>query len=293
VWRPGDWIDGGPALLDWAAAQGIRTVFVTVPLKDGTAVRAPDLLAAFVRQAGERGVAVYSVDGDPHMVLADELPAVAKRVAAYVAYNAAQPLASRLRGVQFDVEPYLLPDDVLPPSRRDAAYVDMARAIKAAAGDGLKVEFVVPFWWGRNEALLDALAPHADALAVMDYRTDRDQIVDFAIPFLDWASAHGRQARIALEAGSIDPEVQRRYVRTDGAGDLQAVDVGGRQVLVLLRRPLAGASNLYRLQSTRTVDGSATTFHKDKAALLRLLPGLEAEFGAWDGFGGIAVHELR
>ena len=295
VWRPGDWIDGGPALLDWAAAQGIRELFVTVPLKDGSAVRAPDLLAAFVRQAGAKGIKVYSVDGDPHMVLADEVPAVVKRVQAYAAYNAAQPPEARLRGVQFDVEPYLLPDTVLPAARRDAAYVDMARAVKAAAGAALRVEFVVPFWWGRNQALLDALAPHADALAVMDYRTDRDQIVDVAIPFLDWAGAHGRHVRIALEAGPIDPEVQRRYVRAgDGPGDLLAVDVKGRQVLALLRRPLAAKdARLYRLQSTRYIDGGATTFHKDKAALLRLLPGLEAAFGAWDGFGGIAIHELR
>lgn len=295
IWRPGDWIDGGPALLDWAAAQGIRELFITVPLKDGTAVRAPDQLAAFVRQAGDKGIAVHSVDGDPHMVLADEVPAVVKRVQAYAAYNAAQPPAARLRGVQFDVEPYLLPDTVLPAAKRDAAYVDMARAVKAAAGDALRVEFVVPFWWGKNRALLDALAPHADALAVMDYRTDRDQIVDFAIPFLDWAGAHGRRVRIALEAGPIDPEVQRRYVRAaDGPGDLLAVDVGGRQVLALLRQPLAAPdARLYRLQSTRDIDGSATTFHKDKAALLRLLPGLEADFGAWDGFGGIAIHELR
>jgi hypothetical protein len=301
IWRPGDWIDGGPALLDWAAAQGIRELFVTVPLKDGIAVRAPDLLAAFVRQAGDKGIAVFSVDGDPHMVLAKEVPAVVKRVQAYAAYNAAQPPEARLGGVQFDVEPYLLPDNVLPAARRDAAYVDMARAVKAATGNALTVDFVVPFWWGRNRALLDALAPHADIVTVMDYRTDRDQIVDFAIPFLDWAGAHGRRVRIALEAGPIDPEVQRRYVRAEGGpGDLLAVDVGGRQVLALLRQPLAAPdakdakdARLYRLQSTRDIDGSATTFHKDKAALLRLLPGLEAAFGAWEGFGGIAVHELR
>jgi hypothetical protein len=295
VWRPGDWIDGGPALLDWAAAQGIRELFVTVPLKDGTAVRAPDLLAEFVRQAGDKGVKVYSVDGDPHMVLADEVPAVVKRVQAYAAYNAAQPPEARLGGVQFDVEPYLLPDNVLPAARRDAAYIAMARAVKAAAGDALPVDFVVPFWWGKNQALLEALAPYADIVTVMDYRTDRDQVVDFAIPFLDWAGAHGRRVRIALEAGPIDPEVQRRYVRADGGpGNLLAVGIKGRQVLVLLRQPLpATDARLYRLQSTRDIDGSATTFHKDKAALLRLLPGLEAEFGAWDGFGGIAVHEWR
>jgi len=295
VWRPGDWIDGGPALLDWAAGQGIRELFVTVPLTDGAAVRDPGQLAAFVRAARARGIVIYSVDGDPHMVLPGEAAAAVRRVRAYAAYNAGQPADARLRGAQFDVEPYLLPETVLAPGRRDAAYIDMARALKAAAGDGLRLEFVVPFWWGRNPALLDALAPYADALAVMDYRTDRAQILDFAIPFLDWASAHGRQVRIALEAGAIEPEVQRRYVKTtSGPGDLQSVDVDGRQVLVLLRKPVAGAdARMYRLAGTRTVDGSATTFHKDKPALLRQLPGLEQEFGLWDGFGGIAIHELR
>jgi hypothetical protein len=296
VWRPGDWIDGGPALLGWAAGHGIRDLFVTVPLQNGTAVRAPELLAAFVRQAGARGIGVYSVDGDPRMVLPAEVPAAVARVRAYVAYNASQPPDARLRGVQFDVEPYLLPDTMLAPDRRDAAYLDMARALRTAAGTGLRLEFVVPFWWGKNRALLDALAPHADALAVMDYRTDRAQIAGFAAPFLDWAASRGRQVRIALEAGTIEPAVQRRYVRTtEGApGDLLAVDIGGRQVLALLRRPLASPeARIYRLQSSRDIDGSATTFNQDKAALQLLLPALEADFGAWDGFGGIAIHEWR
>jgi hypothetical protein len=308
IWRPGDWIDDGPALLDWAARHGIATLFVTVPLKDGTAVRSPELLADFVRRARSRGIAVYSVDGDPHMVLAAELPAVVARARAYAAYNAAAQPDARLAGMQFDVEPYLLPETVLAPGERDARYLAMARALRAEAnGSGsLQLEFVVPFWWGGKPALLDALAPHADALAVMDYRTDPGQIAEFAQPFLDWAQAHGRRARIALEAGPIDAETQRRYTRAapGEAADLLEMTLDGRHVLVLLRAPLpastvtaaanpATGARPYRLAGSRVIDGSATTFHADKDALLRLLPRLEADFGAWDGFGGIAIHELR
>jgi len=305
VWRPGDWIDNGAPLLDWAAANGIGALFVTVPLKDGAAVRAPDLLADFVRAAGKRGVKVYSVDGDPHMVLAQNLPDVVQRAQAYAAYNAAAAPDARLAGMQFDVEPYLLPASDLPPSERDARYIAMARALKdvAQASGTLELEFVVPFWWGKNRALLDGLAPYADRLAVMDYRTDPGQVVEFAVPFLDWAQAHGREARIALEAGSIDAQTQRRYVRAAAgeAADLVAADIGGRQVLALLRAPVpvpaaAGAQPVparYRLAGSRVLDGSATTFHADKAALLQRLPAFEADFGAWPGFGGVAVHELR
>lgn len=300
VWRPVDWIENGAALLDWAAGQDIHELFMTVPLKDGAeastkSVRNPDLLADFVRRAHARGIRVLSVDGDPHMVLESEVPNVVQRVRAYAAYNAQVAPEARLAGIQFDIEPYLLPDAVLPAAQRDARYLAMAQALKAAAGE-LQLEFVVPFWWGGKQALLDGLAASADALAVMDYRTDPGQVYDFAVPFLDWASGHGKRVRIALEAGAIEPEVQRRYARAGAgeAGDLQVLDVDGRQVLALLRAPVTSpGAQLYRLQSTREIDGSATTFHRDKAALVRVLPQLEADFGAWDGFSGMAVHELR
>jgi hypothetical protein len=114
---------------------------------------------------------------------------------------------------------------------------------------------------------------------------------------------HRKQVRIALEAGEIAPEAQRRYVRAEAgeAVHLLRLKLEGQQVLALLKEPLVAGKDLenanaevFRLQSTREIDGSATTFHKDKPALLRLLPGLENDFSAWgQAFGGIALHELR
>jgi hypothetical protein len=302
VWNAADWRDHGAGLLDWAAAQGVRELFVTVPFKD-EAVREPARLAAFIRMAGERGIRVLSVDGDPHMVLPEHQPALARMVGAYAAYNASVEPAARLAGLQFDVEPYLLPDygSGAGTIDWDARYLAMARTLRGAAG-GLRLELVVPFWWDGRTALLDGLAPLADALVVMDYRTDPGQVTEFAVPFLDWAARHGRQVRIALEAGYVAPETQRRYVRADagaapdGAGELLRLRVDGLQVLAMLREPLAGTAGVdtFRLQSTREIDGSATTFHKDKAALPRLLPGLEQTFSAWGAaFSGMALHELR
>ncbi len=296
VWNARDWRDNGAGLLDWAAAHGVRALFVTVPFKN-EAVREPARLAAFIRAAGRRGIRVLSVDGDPHMVLPDHQPALARMVRAYTAYNASVEPAARLAGLQFDVEPYLLPEYGSGKVDWDARYLAMARTLRDAAA-GLRLELVVPFWWDGKTALLDGLAPLVDALAVMDYRTDPAQVTEFAIPFLDWAARHGKQARIALEAGPVTPETQRRYVRAGGdeAGELLRLRVGGQQLLVLLGAPAAGVAGMdsFRLQSTREIDGSATTFHKDKQALLRLLPGLEQDFSAWGAaFGGIALHELR
>ena len=299
VWKAADWRERGAALLDWAAAQRVRELFVTVPFRNET-VQEPARLAAFVRSANARGIRVLSVDGDPHMVLPEQQPALARMVRAYVNYNAGIEPAARLAGLQFDVEPYLLPD--YQPLERgagkvdwDARYLAMAHTLRNAAGS-LRLELVVPFWWDGKTALLDGLAPLVDALAVMDYRTDPAQVTDFAMPFLDWGARHGRQVRIALEAGEIAAETQRRYVRAQAgeAAGLLRLKIGGQQVLALLREPVAAAgAEGFRLQSTREIDGSATSFHRNKQSLLRLLPALESDFSAWDGaFGGIALHEL-
>lgn len=294
IWNQADWRERGQALIGWAAQENIGELFVTVPLQEGR-VAEPEALAAFVKAAGARGIAVTAVDGDPHMVLPGEQEPTAARARAYSAYNAQAEPAARLKGMQFDVEPYLLPAHVLPPAERDRRYLELAARLREAAGP-MRLEFVVPFWWDSKPDLLRELAKSADALSVMDYRTDPGQIYRFAVPFLDWAEAHGKQVRIALEAGPIGAETQRRYQRAaKGApGELLLFALEGQQVLVLLRQPAAHAkAQAFTLAGSRRIDGSATTFHADKTALTRLLPTLELVFGAWKGFGGIALHEWR
>jgi hypothetical protein len=294
IWERAQWRDAPDALLAWAAREHIRELFIAVPL-DGPAVREPARLAAFVRRAHRAGIAVTAVEGDPHMVLPSQRAATVDRARAYAAYNRAAAPGERLRALQFDVEPYLLDDAVLAPTARDREYLAMARALHAAAA-GMPLEFVVPFWWWDKRELLDGLAAAADGLAVMDYRTDPDQIVRFALPFLDWGTRHGKRVRIALEAGRVAPELQRRYARAEpgAAGSLLLAQAGATQVLVLLRQPVKAASGpLYRLSGERTLDGSATSFHGNRERLRALLPALERDFSAWRAFCGVALHGWR
>ena len=294
IWNQVEWRERGQALIDWAAQEKIGELFVTVPLREGR-VTEPEALAAFIKASGARGIAVTAVDGDPHMVLPGEQAPTAARARAYAVYNAQAEPAARLKGMQFDVEPYLLSAHVLPPAERDRRYLELVARLREAAGP-VRLEFVVPFWWDSKPELLRGLARSADALSVMDYRTDPEQIYRFAVPFLDWAEVHGKQVRIALEAGPIGAETQRRYQRAakGAAGDMLLFELEGQQVLVLLRQPTAHAkAQPFTLEGSRRIDGSATTFHADKAVLTRLLPRLEAVFGAWKGFGGIALHEWR
>lgn len=294
VWNHSDWREHGAALLDWAVEAGVSELFIAVPIA-GDRVREPGALAAFVQAAGARGIAVSAVEGDPHLVLPAERAAGAARARALARYNRTAAPAARLASLQFDIEPYLLPPDVLAPSRLERDYLDTAAALRAAAGE-LPLDFVLPFWWAGKRELLGALARSADAVTVMDYRTAPDQIVAFAIPFLDWGAAHGKRVRIALEAGPLAPATERHYRvgPSGGAGDMLLLELGGHAVLALLREPLSiPGARPYRLAATRPIDGSATSFHGDHAALRALLPRLEADFGAWPGFAGIALHGLR
>ena len=294
AWSPNEWRERGEDLLIWAMNARIGEVFISVPLGDGR-VQDADALGAFVRRAGERGIAVSAVEGDPQMVLPAEQAATVARAAAYAAYNAAAAPEARLKSVQFDVEPYLLPSHVLPREEQDRHYLALAAKLRAATGT-IPLDFVVPYWWHDKAALLRELARHADRLTVMDYRTDPDQIYRLAAPFLDWGVEYGKQVRIALEAGPIGAETQRRYQRTaPGApGDLLLFEVDGHKILLLLKVPAPHPQATTYLQSgARPIDGSATTFHTDKSALERLLPALERTFGAWKSFAGIALHEFR
>ena len=293
IWHAADWLQDGAALLAWARGEKLGQLYITVPT-DAHGVRDHAALARFVRQAHRLHIAIWSVDGDPHMALPTEHAAAARLAQAYLDYNRTSPPDARLDGIQFDVEPYLLPDDGSSATELNARYLAMVHTLRKAAGT-LKLEFVVPFWWSDRADLLAALARDADSLMVMDYRTDPEQVVEFAAPFLDWAQSNGKSVRIALEAGPIAAETQRRYHPTDGPADLMAVQADGKQILVALRAPAAVPEGVkgYRLGGTRELDGSATTFARDLDKLHALVPVLEKRFSAWPGFAGMAVHGLR
>lgn len=291
VWRADAWRHAPQDVLQHAAANGIDTLFVSVPVARG-AVAEPKGLASFIRAAGKAGVGVWTVDGDPHMVLAQQQNAALARVRAYAAYNRDAAPESRLKGVQFDVEHYLLPGYAGAQSGLDERYAALAAALSNAAGS-LPLDLVVPFWWSGNPHLMAALAASATSVTVMDYRTDPEQIVAFAAPFLDWGVTHGKRIRIALEAGPVPAERQRRYRRAT-EGELWEVEVAGHRVLVLLRSARTNPHGpAYARLYERIIDGGATTFQGKEGLLREILPAIERRFSSWESFGGAALHELH
>lgn len=298
VWQADEWQQAPDRVLMRARQYGLSTLFITIP-QDAGNVRQPARLADFIRRAHASGLAVWGVDGDPAMVLPKERQATLARARAYAQFNRTMPPEARLTGVQFDVEPYLLPGRVLSDAESDQQYLALVQALHRTLQESashrnpeLALEMVVPFWWAGRTALLTALAPSLGGLVVMNYRTNPEDIYRFAVPFLDWGERHGKSVRIALEAGPIAPETRHRYERAE-TGEMWQVHEGGRHFLLTLDQPLKNPGGAaFRLVNTYILDGSATTFKADIPALLRQLPILEQTFSAWPGFTGMALHEI-
>lgn len=290
AWQDSAWRNDAQHLFARAAAYGVKVLFITVPTREDKVLHGAEL-ARFIALARRRDVTVWAVAGDPAMVRPDQHHATITRMRAYAAYNAGVPREARLAGVQFDIEPYLLPDYEQASADWDLRYVQLTRALRKAAPQ-LPLEMVVPFWWSGKPAMLDALAPHVDALCVMDYRTDPAQVIALAQPLLHWGAVHRKQVRLALEAGQVAPQSQWRFSRAD-QGQLWHVAVAGAQVLLLLdaARPNPAGSS-FALQYRRELDGSATSFYANLSALAKAIPEVEAAVLPWTSFAGMAIHGL-
>lgn len=290
VWLPREWQEQATQLLAFAESHGIALLYITVPVADGQVVDKRHL-AAFIQEARKRNIAVWTVDGDPRMILPEEQGAAVARARAYAAYNDTAEPQAKLRGMQFDVEPYLLPEYAAAPQECDRRYLDLVAALRSAA-NGLELEVVVPFWWGDRTDLLQALAPHISSLNVMDYRTDPKEVYRFAVPFLDWGVAHAKRVRIALESGPVDSETSWQYTKA-ASGELWLQKFDDIALVLVLNEPTPNPSGLaFRQTQTRFHDGSATTFLSNPGRLMSLLPALERDFSGWNTFDGMSLHEL-
>ena len=298
IWRPSEWLQQPAALLAELAALSTPVVYISV-LIDDDGVEHADAMASFIGMADAQGIDVWAVEGDPHAVLPEGRAAFAKRASALARFNASQPSERRLRGVQYDIEPYLLPAFALHTNDWLAAYVQTIAVLNERLD--IPLEVAVPFWWSALELdgrpVLEALAPHLQSLNVMNYRTDPVQLQRFAEPFLTWGALHEVAVRIALEAGPIQDETRWHFRAAESAAGgslLWHVRLGEAHLLVLLDEPGSLPEGTgYQLIRQSGFAGSKLTFNEDRSRMDQLMAELERLWSAWPSFAGLALHEYR
>lgn len=215
-------------LLQRLADAGLRRLALQVDPR-----RADDDYVAVLALAARLGLQVHALSGEPDDVLH---PEHALAVVAWVArFNQRHP-ELRLQGVEFDIEPYLLPDFA---QRRDAVYADylglLGRLRHDSAEAGLRLAVVVPFWFAdtpwRDGSLLEPVAREVDSLSVMSYRTDAAQREAIANNALCIGELYARPVRLGLETVRL-PLEQHAIVAADQAARVLRAGRGGAQLAV-------------------------------------------------------------
>lgn len=292
AWRPSAWREAPERLLSQAEAWGMGSLFVTVPVEGGRVADA-DALTAFVSRAAGMGVAVWAVDGDPRAVLPAERPHFVARAEAYAAYNRSVPPASRLAGLQLDIEPHVLRGYGQAPGEFDRAWARTIIAIAGAAG--MPVEAVIPFWYADEPHRSLALAPVAGSvasLAVMAYRGTAEGVTAAAASALAWGAAAGIPVRVAMENGPV-PDAEARTFRPAPIGTLWQVAIGDRTAVLLLAKAAANpAGPTLGLASRMPVSGRSVSFLGDTGSLADAIERVIRGLGDHPAFHGIALHGI-
>jgi hypothetical protein len=234
---------------------GIKILQLALPrdMEDGPA-------GALASLSGLRsdGFQVVAVEGDPHMILPQEKPAVLARHKQLLAWH-----GKYLDGIQYDVEPYLLPGFRLEPELWHEHWLGMYEALTAGRAP-TKVEPVVPFWLIAQPAarkLLKGLASRSARVVVMNYRSDAGDAAAWATAWLEWSKQQQCPVALAVECGPV-ADLQSSTFRRADRGTLWMKSWPGHGTAVVLFKsevgPDAGGVS-FALARQGIVPGSATS----------------------------------
>lgn len=293
LWRPEIWLHSEfNGLWSQLKDASIRQVFITIPLNStGQFPAEPEALKAFIRRADKEHVKVWAVEGDPEFILGQGRAQVIQRAKAFWAYNQTVADPEKLAGVQYDIEPYLIPGFDLNPAEGYQAYLDTIQALKKA--QQMPLDLVIPFWLADAEegTVLNRLTPWVDRVTVMDYRTDPAQIEKLAEPILNWGEQTGKSIQIALEAGELPDETRFAY-RPAKTGELWHVQINHQHVLILLDTPATNPhGQSFAFTHKMPAPSNTITFAGNRRALINILPELQTYFARWPSYEGLALHQ--
>ena len=318
VWAAQTWVEQPVELAADLAGQGIDRVYIDVPLvNDNQALGYPKTLKAFLAEAYRQGIHVWVVEGSPYGLTVSGQKTVLQRARTYQAFNATLPQAHRLKGIQYHIEPYLMPGYYANPALWNQAYVALMNQVKTETGFAL--DSVLPFWFDQarvprlmpgvmsgvmprlmpdaSGSFLDALAPYVDTVTVMDYRTRPEAIESFAQPFLAWGQQSGKPVVVALETGPLPDESFEAYRPLGWSTHRRArlwllpYDTD-HKLLVLLKQGanLGSAGEAFRFSHHVTVPASRVTYHDQFARFQGDLTDVSRRLQRWPAFGGMAIH---
>jgi hypothetical protein len=216
-------------LADFCKEQHIQHLFMQIPYE---ATKTDDVwqvhwdfapMQQLVNRLSQDGIAVTALDGDPHYALVENHGRVLTLIQSVIDYNKSSAPGSRMVGVRYDNEPYLLPQfGGVQKSNILQQYIDLLRKAKNVASAGqLELGVDVPFWFDtRNELgqwvatlgerpIIEPIIDIVDNIGVMDYRTvayGADGVISNGNYELAYAAKRGKKVFVGLETGPLPDE---------------------------------------------------------------------------------------
>lgn len=293
LWHAESWLAQPGQVEAWAVASQIDRIFLQLKIADGE-VTGMTVLADLVSRLRRQGIAVHAVEGDPAMVTADGLDHALLRVAAIRRYQGSSQPDTRLSGLQFDIEPYLLTDFARDPASAWSQWASAIHALSSTWGEPVSV--VVPFWMLNSEggkAAVETARPSVSDLTVMAYRTQIDEVTALSEPWLTWGALNDIPVSVAIENGPLSAEVHRTFVRAE-TGSVQLRMEGDRASVALLSEPVETQEDTlaYALHQEMHVNPARISFANNQAKLAVARVELTRLFVAWPSFNGLMIHAL-
>lgn len=269
VWTPVDQMSQAEMaeVVDEAAENNFTAIYITVDdYLTATDTDAYDSdVGYFLSLAAQKGIAVDAEAGSPDWAEPGNTWEPADILAFVDSYDATH--AQKFRGVQFDIEPYLLPQYAGDESTVLTQYVTLIdQLVQTDKGDGLPLSIVVPLFYDANEGWTPTVTV--------------DDVTDYT---------YRQVVRLLNELPAGDGRVIEMAYRNFATGADSAVALSTPEVQE------ADSTNVKVLiaQETGPVTPSYVTFYgTSRAALFGQLAAINTAYASDAAFGGVAVDYL-
>jgi hypothetical protein len=213
-------------LLAFAGSRRVQTIYLE---SEKLITSNQPALMNFIKEAKQHCMNVELLFGAPEWGLSGNhayAVSLAQKAVVFAALAPVPPV-----GVQFDVEPYNLPEYKADPNAGGNQYLDMLEKIRAVtAPSKLYFSKAIPLGFefqdisrgGTTRKLSHAAIERVDRVILMDYRDTSARIIDDASDEIQHAAVSGKKLVIGVETACDTGEVQTITFCEEGSGALEA-----------------------------------------------------------------------
>lgn len=210
-------------LLQFLQEHEINLIFI------GTRRTLPDQPSTYeelILRAHEHGIQVFALVGRANWALENYHSEALEELQHVLDFNANYP-SSKFDGIQFDIEPYTLPEYKTKRGSVSYQYLQILKKISseiAASHDHLEFNAAIPFWYatGENPVIVETggekkplsyfVLDIVDTVSIMAYRDTAEKQIRASQAEIDYAAKIGKKVYVGAETSppndsSIPPEI--------------------------------------------------------------------------------------